>query len=229
MESKKARIAEQAASHPGTAPESGDSAAHLSSQPIQILRGRIGQNGCVQVGPELFDRIQLRGVGGQRLDGEPVAVAGQGVASACAAVGRQPIPEQDHRAPTMAAERVEEAHDLGTADVSAMQAQQPARTPTVSPHPHRADPRQPFPVERLDQPRRLPTRRPSGPDRRTLGEGALVHKDQPSLQLCGVFFTCGQRTRTQWAMAFWLRSRARRAGRWRLQPRARSTRQTCRG
>ena len=63
--------------------------------------------------------------------------------------------------------------------------------------------------------------------RRALRERALVQKHQPSVHARSVFFTCGQRPRTQRRMAAWLRSRARRSGRWRLQPSCPSTRQTC--
>jgi hypothetical protein len=84
-----------------------------------------------------------------------------------------------------------------------------------------------LPVEGFDHARRPPARRPSGANGRARGEARFVHKAQPGLQFLRVFFTCGQRLCTQRRMSTSSRSRARRRGRWRLQPSCRSTRHTC--
>ncbi len=49
-------------------------ASNASGQAIQILQGCVGQGGGVQRGPELFDGIQFRGIGGERLQAQPVGL-----------------------------------------------------------------------------------------------------------------------------------------------------------
>lgn len=202
-------------------------ASHAGAQAVEIVCGRVGQGGGVQMGPELLDRIQFRGVGREWLQAQPVTMVPEGLHGEPAAMSRQPIPQQDHRAAAMTLEAVQEAHDVPTADATALQRQQPARAPTVGTGQQGSDPGHPLPVEGFNQARRLPARCPGGAEGGTLRETAFVHKTQPSLQPLGVFFTWGQRTRTQRAMAGSSRSLARRAGRWRLQPNCRSTRQVC--
>src|SRR5271170_5937263 len=60
---------------------------------------------------------------------------------------------------------------------------------------------------------------PGGPHRGEEGEAALVLEDDPRRPAPGVFFMRGQSFATHLAMASSLRSRARRAGRCRDQPR----------
>lgn len=226
MSSKKTRVGEEGATEPASAADGTDTSAYAAAQPVQILDGSVGQCGRIQMRPELLDGIQLRGIGRQRLDPEPVAVTGQGLLRDVATVSGQSVPEQDHRAASVPSERLEKAHNLGAAHAALVQSQKPAQPPTVGAGQHGADPRQLLPVERFHHARSLASRRPSGTDGGTLRERALVQKDQPGVQPCGVFFTCGQRPRTQRQMATSLRSRARRSGRWRLHPSCRSTRQT---
>ena len=81
-------------------------------------------------------------------------------------------------------------------------------------------------VEVVAQDRGLALRCPGGPHRGEEAEPALVLEDDPSVPGPGVFFTLGQRSLTHCSMAASSRSRARRAGRCRLHPIWRSTRQT---
>jgi hypothetical protein len=59
-------------------------------------RGPVGELQVLEVGPQLLDRVELEGVGGQPLDGQPVALAVEEGAHAGAPVRAQPVPEQDH-------------------------------------------------------------------------------------------------------------------------------------
>ncbi len=139
------------------------------------------------MGPELFDRIQFRGIGGQRFQMQPSPMACQGLSGNPAAMSWQPIPQQDHRAAAMAPAAVQEAHHVPTADAAAMQRQQPARTPAVGTGQQGSDPGQALPVEGFNQARRLPARCPGGSEGGTLRETAFVHKTQPGFQPPGVF------------------------------------------
>ena len=153
-----------------------------------------------------------------------LAVPVQRLRHQATAVGWQAIPEQNHWAAAVTLQGLQEACDLGTPNTSPMQPQQPAEPAAAGVSEHGGDAGQSLPIERLHQLGGLSTRGPGGPDWRALRKAALVQKTQPSLQLFRVFFIRGQRTRTQWAMAASLRSLARRAGCWRLQPSCPSSR-----
>lgn len=193
----------------------------------EVFDRSIGQRGGVQMVPEQFHRIQLGGVRRQPFDAQSSSVPGQGVPHQPAAAGGQTIHQQQNGKAAVASQRVQEAHHLSTPNAALVQGQQPAGTATVGLGENRGDAGQGLPVEGFDQLGRLSPWRPGGPNRSALSEAAFVQKPQPDVQALGVFFTCGQRTRTQRATAFSSRSLARRAGRWRLQPSCRSSRQVC--
>ena len=115
---------------------------------------------------------------------------------------------------------------MGRTDATGMNGQEPTQTLAAGGRQDRADPGQPFPVERLVNHRGTPPRSPSGANRRALRKTGFVQEDQPSIQARSVFFTRGQRYRAHPAMAFSSRSLARRAGRCRLQPNWPRIRQT---
>src|SRR5947207_267790 len=115
----------------------------------------------------------------------------------------------------------EEAATEGSATIDSTHA--PSNNAAESPG---RDSRQALAVERFDNGGGLPARGPGGANRRPLREAGFVQKTEPSLQFLSVFFTRGQGPRTHRRMALSLRSRARRSGRWRLQPSWPSTRHT---
>ena len=211
----------------GVPPDALDSRVDALAESWQLFHRGVGQRGGVQMIPERLDRIQFWRVGGQPFDAQPFPVPGQRLRHQPTAVGGQAIPEQNHWAAAVASQRVQEAHHLGAPDTPAMQRQQPAAAVAAGLGEHRSDAGQRLPVEGFHQPWSLPAGRPGGPDRGPLGKPALVQKAQPGFQPLGVFFTCGQRTRTQRVMAGSSRSLARRAGRWRLQPSWPSSLQVC--
>jgi hypothetical protein len=77
--------------------------------------------------PELFDGIQF----GERFQAQPFAMVAEGLTGESAAMGRQSIPEQNHRATAVTLQVVQEAHDVPTANPSTMQGRQPAGAPAV--------------------------------------------------------------------------------------------------
>jgi hypothetical protein len=184
---KKTCVPEEGSTEAWVAVDAPQAAPHAGAQAGEIVGGRVGQGGGVQMGPELFDRIQFRDIGGQGFPLQPAAMAGQGLRGEPTAMRGQPIPEQDHGAAAMALEAIQEADDVPAADAAAMQCQQPARAPTVGAGQQGSDAGHALPVEGFHQARRLPARRPGGADGGTLRETAFVHKAQPGFQPAGVF------------------------------------------
>ena len=129
----------------------------------------------------------------------------------------------------VAVEFGEELHDRLVVVGARLHAEDEGRFAAVGPKAHRGRHRQPLPVEVVGEDGGLTLRRPGGPHRGEEAEPALVLEDDPRPPGPGVFFTLGQRSLTHCSMASSLRSAARRAGRCRLHPICRSTRQTCPG
>ena len=118
----------------------------------------------------------------------------------------------------MMGQSIKESNHMRHTDSSGMNGQEPAETFGFGGCENSADPGQAFPVEWFANHRGTPTRSPSGTNRRALRKSRFIQKDEPSVQAQGVFFTRGQRYRTQRAITSSSLSLARRAGRCRLQP-----------
>lgn len=168
MGSKKFGVFEEATAYLGVTLHMGEADAHAAAQTSQVVVGRVGQDGAVQVSPERFDGIEFGGVGGEPLDTQPPIVLLQSVLREAAAVGREAIPKEDDSTSPMPSERGEETHEVGTADASRVEGQEPAQSPGGRRGEHEADRRQALPIERLAQARGLPLGRPSGAHRRSL-------------------------------------------------------------
>jgi hypothetical protein len=184
------------------------------------LRAEVRQFMVLPVAPHVFDRIELRRVPRERLQRDPAALSAHVVVDDAAAVGGQPVPDDEQLPAEMALEVREELDDLRAFDWSGEEpeVEAPPRDPR--------DRREQVPVKVVLEDRRLPARRPGAAAVGALGQSALVDEDD-RLPLGGsVFFTAGQRTRFQWRIAASSRSRARPVGRWQLQPSRLSRRQT---
>src|SRR5438445_3729012 len=188
MRLKKTRMSEEAATEGSATIDSTHAPANNAGESLHVFNGRVGQGGRVEVRPELFHRIQFRGVGREPLHSEPGSVAFEGLPYLAAAVGGQVVPHQDEGTSPMASQGREKAHHLGATHAAPMQRQQPAGTLTVGARQQGGDSRKALPVERFDHARRLPARGPGGPNRRPLREAGFVHKTEPSLQFLSVFF-----------------------------------------
>lgn len=204
-----------------------EAVAQLAAQQTEIVGRGVRQGGGVQVGPERLQRIQFRSIRGQPLHGQPVPMTLQRVGHTPTAMRGQPIPQEDHPTPDMPAQGGQEARDVWPANRAAVQREQPTRLAPGGRRQHRADGRQMLPVERLPHQGRAPFGGPGCPNGRPLGEAALVEEAQRGLQPVGFFLIRGHVVRTQCAMAASSRSRARRAGRWRLHPNWCKSRHVC--
>lgn len=200
--------------------------AYAAAERHRILNGGIGERRGVQVAPEEFYGVELRSVWGKPFDSQPILIRLDCLHDHSATMCREAIHEENDREVSMPLQHPYEPRHLRTLDASFVQREEPADAPAVGLGEHSGDTRQGMPVERLAQDGGPSYRCPCRPDGRALRESGLVEETQPRFQAFRVFFTSGQRTRTHLIMAFSSRSMARRAGRWRLQPSERKTRQT---
>ncbi len=218
---------EKPSSHVRSAAHATESVADLPAQELQIVGWRVGQGCSVQVSPEQLQRIQFGSVGRQPLDLQPGPMALQRVGGQSAPVGRQAIPQEDHPSCDMLVPRVEKPYNMPAADSAGVEREEPTRVPTGGRRQHRADAREMRPVEGFPHEGRAPFGGPGRPNGRALSKAALIEEAQRGVQPLGFFLIRGQVVWTHRAMAASLRSRARRAGRWRLQPNCRKSRHVC--
>jgi hypothetical protein len=219
---------QEGAGQGGLPADPGEAAPQGPVQAGEIGCAHISQVGGLHVAPDLFDRIQLRGIGGQGLHGEPGALAGEVGGHVATLVSAQAIPDQDDPAPAkMPLEGAHERDERTIGIAAGMGLEKEPRSAPIPAKRQRAGHRQAFPVPaRVTQDGGVPTRGPGAADYRMLRDAAFVLEDEPGPLAAGVFFSCGQRRCFHSAIAASLRSRACRPGRWSDHPSARSTRQT---
>jgi hypothetical protein len=92
-------------------------ARRLMERP-EVLRANIGQGVLLPVGPDVLDRIELRGITRQVFDAQPWAILMNEAARDLALVRRQPIPYDRQRSWDVAQQRPQKLHDLGTFDAA---------------------------------------------------------------------------------------------------------------
>ena len=158
------------------------------TQPAEILDGRIGQGGLIEMSPQCFDRIERADIGRRPLHLGPPPVLAQGLAGRAASVRREAIPQEEDRAPPVMLQGLEEAHNLGAGHRSPMEGQRSPQALDFGIGQHRPDPRQALPAaDWFLEEGGLAAWCPGRPHRRTLGEAAFVEKPQPGFQAPGVF------------------------------------------
>lgn len=143
---------------------------------------------------------------------------------------RQAIPDQDGAAPTPFPLQVVQEFDERHVVVTVRSRLEEERTaPEVPPKPYGHGDGELLPIESVDQHGRFASGRPRAADRGALRDAALVLEDDPGAAAPSVFFTAGQRMRSQCRIAPSFRSLARVAGRCTVQSSAPKRRQTCPG
>lgn len=199
----------------------------LGADCSQILPDKLGHVGTRQVTPEVFHWVEFRCVGRQILCGQPTYLLCDPLLNISAAVSRQPVPQQ-HRFPSanVPLERLQIRQDLRLLDGSRSKTQTQTDAPGCGCGDQAGDGRQPLPIERRHQDRCLPSRRPGPTHAGAFGKSTFVQKNQQRTAVACLFLILGQRHRNQRLMAYSLRSRALRSGRWQLQPNCPRTFQT---
>ena len=200
--------------------------AYAAAEGHRILNRGIGERRGIQVAPEEFHGVELRSVWRKPFDSQPILIRLDCLHDHSATMCREAIHEENDREASVLLEHPYEPRHLRTLDASLVQREEPTDASSVGLGEHGGDAGQGMPVEGLAQDGGTSFRCPCRPYRGTLGESRFVQKAQPRFQAFRVFFTSGQRTRIHFMMAFSSRSMALRAGRWRLQPSERRTRQT---
>ena len=179
--------------------QASEAGADTLSCSFQLIRTEVGHLPTFNVVPDTFCGIQVGRIGRQPFDLEPVALTGNELAHGPAAVGRKPIPDQDHRLSTdEATEPFEKADQAGGIETAFAGAR---KQPGLSAIPSEAQRRRhrhllPMIAPRF-QDRCLPAGRPRGADRGLLAESGFVLEEDPGLPPTSVFFTSGQRFWTQ--------------------------------
>lgn len=183
----------------------------------------VGQLMLLAVTPDVFDRIEFRRVGRQKLQSDLPCLGEDVVTHQPAAMDWQPIPDDGQSASDVSLQVLEELDHLWSLDAPGEKAE--VKVPNRNPgHGRKA-----LPVEGVLQHRRLAARSPGAHPMGPFAQSALVHKDYGAPLLEGFFFISGQRTRFHFRMAASSRWVARPTGRWQLQPKERKIRHTCPG
>ena len=78
---------------------------------VEGVAGEVGQFHALEVGPQRLDRVEVGGVGGERLHHQPGPLAAQPGPHQLAAVGGQPVPQQGRLLPTEKAAQLAERAD----------------------------------------------------------------------------------------------------------------------
>ena len=201
----------------------GDVAGNPSGPHEEFLKfggSEIGQRVHLGMAPDQFDGIQFRGIGRQQMGVHAAALREPGT-DRTPVVGPQPIPDQFDRPAHGARKLLQEGEDrfavvVGVGQKTEMRAHPspPGRDRERRDHRDLAARAAPLPEHRG-----LSARRPAAPHQRTHQETGFVEEDERRPPACGVFFTRGQSSLIQRAMAASSRSMARRVGFCGLHPR----------
>src|SRR5487761_2367788 len=200
-------------------------AAQLAAGGELELGERVGaevrQRMTLEPGPQILDRIELRRIGGQQRHLHGTLGAVEIVPNDPALVLRGAVPDDEHPALQLRAQRLEKLHDLRTLDRAVVEPEREARLRQP------CDCRDVLPVEMKLHHRRTSLERPGAHPGWSFRQARFVDEDdQPSFE-CTLFLSAGQVLRFHARTAASSRSMARRSGFWELKPSAPSSRQTC--
>ena len=184
----------------------------------EIFRAAVGHFLPFDVSPKGLKGIQFRRISGQSFHAEPTTLTVQIFDHDAALVRRQAIPNQNgFPAAQVAFEILEERYQAFRVITAGASLKVQTATPPVPAEAQRGTDRKRFPIESMDQDRSLSSGRPGPPHRGPLGDAAFVLEENPGFPAPSVFFTAGHLSEIQYRIASGLRSRACRAGRWRVQ------------
>src|SRR3989442_8260707 len=97
MAELQARVAQEAERQWRMAADTGAAATQRDSKRIEVHRADVRQLSALEVAPDQFDGIQLWRIARQALDRQPRSLSCQVRAHRATFMGRQTVPDEDHR------------------------------------------------------------------------------------------------------------------------------------
>ena len=178
----------------------------------QVTGAEVGQFMLLPVSPEILHGVEFGRVGWQAA-GDDLALQGfEVLADGGGTMDGRAIPDKQQFAGHMALQMGQELNDLRALDAA-------GKEPEVEVLPSQpGDGAEVFPIETVEEQRRLSLGRPGPHAMRLLGQAAFVDENDRAAFGAGLFFNAGQVLRFQVAMAASSRSNARPTGFWQLQP-----------
>ncbi len=195
-------------------------AMSLGEEFVQRGRGEVRERVGLGIAPDLLDRIEFRGLGGQQARSDLFPVPGEPGGHRRAVMRLEAVPDEFDRSAPGPRQGFDELPDRGAAGVGVGQktgigAHAPSLGGNRQGAGHRDLAPRPAP---LDQDRGLAAPGPTAAHQGRHQKARLVHEDDRGRPAGGVFFTLGQVSCTQRRIASSSRSRARRAGFCGLKP-----------
>lgn len=207
----------------GAATHSAQGGGGFHAQFPSVSGHKIGDFMGLEMTPHVFDWIELGRIGRQSVDGHPPSCLGHEVFDQGAAMNGRAVPQDKNLSRNMPQEVLQKENDLGALDAAGIKGK------IKTPQSQSANEGEALPIEGFLQKRRLAARSPSAGPAGARAQAAFVDEDDGLPLATGFFFRAGHSTCFQRRMAFSSRSKARRSGRWQLNPLAPSNRQTCPG
>jgi len=173
--------------------QSSPTATKFAAQRLETFGTEVGDDAALEPAPHAFDRIELRGIRGKAVNGEPAMAFPEVRRGVETAMGVQAVPEQHGVSPHVAVKMAKEADQVGGPHGLGLKREIGRRTTRAHPVTQRPNGGQPPPgAQAVRQDRRPAARRPRAANRGALGESALVEEDDRGPSASSVFFTRGQ-------------------------------------
>src|SRR5215469_806823 len=186
----------------------------------EISSAEVRHRVVFEISPDVFDRIELRRIGGQELKSDRTTLSLNMLTDKLGAMGLQTIPDDQQLLADRGLKGLQELDHLRRADRAATQSE------VETPEGHCSDHRELLPAEAVLKDRSLAPWGPGACATRSLRQSRLIDEDDDSALSRRYFFSSGHLRAFQVRIAFSSRCRAWPVGRCTLQPSARSSRHT---
>jgi len=152
----------------------------------ETVGGEVRQVPVLGMAPDAFHRVEVRGIGRQPLDDDPLP-GGQPVLDALCPVGAVSVPDERETVRDVPTQCLKEPEDFRGSDVVGVRGPVEAESAPMGSHGEGADRGEPVAAVPLAEDGRLATGRPGPADHRLEHEAALVKEDDAPTGFSGVF------------------------------------------